>query len=43
DIETFSQKIWKALDKDNRIALHVRYTDLADGTVEQRIFNKHTK
>lgn len=43
DIETFSQKIWKALDKDNRIALHVRYTDLADGTVEQRIFNKHTR
>ncbi len=43
DIEVFSQRIWKALHKDNRIALYVRYTDLADGTIEQRLTNKHTR
>ncbi len=43
DIELFSQKIWKALNKDNRIALYVRYTDLVDGKLEERLYNKHTK
>lgn len=41
DIEVFSQKIWKALNKENRIALYVRYTDLVDGKLEERLFNKH--
>lgn len=43
DIEQFSQKIWKALNKDNRIALYVRYTNLADGKLEERLYNKHIK
>jgi len=43
DIEAFSQKIWKALDKDNRIALYVRYTDLVDRKLEERLYNKHTR
>ncbi|MDY0288538.1 MAG: IMP cyclohydrolase [Sphaerochaeta sp.] len=43
DIEVFSQKVWKALDKDNRIALYVRYTDLVDGKLEERLYNKHSK
>lgn len=43
DIEAFSQKIWSALNKNNRIALHVRYTDLSDGKSEERLFNIHTR
>lgn len=43
DIELFSQKVWKALDKNNRIALYVRYTDLVDGKIEQRLLNKHSR
>ena len=43
DIEVFSQKVWKALDKDNRIALYVRYTDLVDGKLEERLYNKHSR
>ncbi|HKM07594.1 MAG TPA: IMP cyclohydrolase [Sphaerochaeta sp.] len=43
DIEAFSQKIWGALNKDNRIALYVRYTDLSDGKSEERLFNTHTR
>lgn len=43
DIEDFSQKVWKALDKETRIALYVRYTDLVDGKIEQRLYNKHTR
>ncbi len=43
DIELFSQRIWKALDKDKRIALYVRYTDLAGKKIEERLYNKHTR
>lgn len=43
DIEQFSQKIWKALNKDNRVGLYVLYTDLADGKTEERLFNRHMR
>ncbi len=43
DIDTFSLGVWKALDKDNRIALYVRYIDLVDGKLEERLYNKHTR
>lgn len=41
DIDTFTDEIWNALDEDNRISLYVRYTDIADGTAETRMINKH--
>jgi len=28
DIEVFTQELWAALDKENRVALHVRYHDI---------------
>lgn len=43
DVEQFSQTLWDSLDEENRIALYVRYTDLASGTYEDRLINKHTR
>ncbi len=40
-IDTFTEKLWNALDKDNRISLYVRYTDLATGKEENRLLNKN--
>ena len=41
DIDAFAAELWEALDADNRISLYVRYTDLADGQIQERVFNKH--
>ena len=41
DIDDFAAGLWEALDTDNRISLYVRYTDLADGQIQERIYNKH--
>ena len=40
-IDEFAEEIWNALDEDNKISLYVRYTDLASGETETRLFNKH--
>lgn len=41
DIDAFTEELWNHLDKDNKISLFVRYTDLQTGRHEQRILNKH--
>ena len=41
DIDDFTAMLWENLNPDNKISLFVRYTDLAAGTYEQRILNKH--
>ncbi|MBR0510711.1 MAG: IMP cyclohydrolase [Clostridia bacterium] len=41
DIGAFTDALWAALDADNKISLYVRYTDLADGTFEDRLINKN--
>ncbi len=41
DIDEFTEEIWNNLDKDNRISLYVRYTDLATGEAEERLINKN--
>ena len=41
DIDSFTRELWENLDKDNKISLFVRYTDLASGEYSQRIINKH--
>ena len=41
DIDAFAAQLWEALDADNKISLYVRYTDLADGQIQERVFNKH--
>ena len=41
DIDIFTEKLWNALDENNKISLYVRYTDLATGDVENRMINKN--
>ena len=41
DIDTFADKLWSALDENNRISLYVRYTDLATGREDNRLINKN--
>ena len=41
DIDAFTDELWESLDQDNKISLYVRYTDLADGTFEDRLINKN--
>ncbi len=41
DIDEFTEKLWNALDADNKISLYVKYTDLADGSTETRMINKN--
>ena len=41
DIDAFTDKLWNALDQDNKISLYVRYIDLSTGEVENRLINKN--
>lgn len=40
DIDEFTNTLWNSLDADNKISLYVRYTDLATGTINNRLINK---
>jgi len=40
-IDVFTDKLWNALDKDNRVSLFVRSINLRTGEVQTRIVNKH--
>ena len=39
DIDTFTNNIWEALNKDNKVSLFTRVIDLQTGTYESRIVN----
>lgn len=41
DIDLFTNKLWNALDKDNKISLYVRYTNLETNETESRMINKN--
>ena len=41
DIDVFTDKLWNALDTDNKISLYVRYIDLATGEATNRMINKN--
>ena len=41
DIDDFARLLWTSLDKDNKISLYVRYTDLATGKYERVLINKN--
>ncbi len=41
DIDEFASEIWENLDKNNKIALHVRYIDLETKEVESVTYNVH--
>ena len=41
DIDEFANKIWNALDEQNKISMYVRYIDLESGETENRMVNKN--
>lgn len=41
DIDAFTNKLWNALDENNKISLYVRYVDLASGECANRLINKN--
>ena len=41
DIEEFAQMLWSSLNEDNKVSLFVRYIDIASGSYETKILNKH--
>ena len=41
DIDTFTKKVWNALNEDNKVSLFVRYIDIATGKATSRIINKN--
>lgn len=41
DIDEFTNSLWDALNRDNRISLYVRYTDLKTGREENRLINRN--
>ena len=41
DIDEMTERLWAALNEDNRISLYVRYTELATGKTESRLINKY--
>jgi len=40
-IDEFTSSLWNALDCDNKISLYVRYTNLSDGSIEEKLINKN--
>ena len=41
DIDTFADKLWNALDSDNKVSLFVRYINIATNQAISRIINKN--
>ena len=41
DIDSFTDRIWDALNEDNKVSLFTRFINIADGTYESRIVNKN--
>ena len=41
DIDEFTTNIWENLNADNKISIYVRYVNLKDGTVTNRMINKN--
>lgn len=40
-IDELADEIWNNLDENNKISLYVRYTDLTDGSYEEKLINKN--
>lgn len=41
DIDEFTEKLWNNLDNDNKISLYVRYIDINNHSVQNRMINKN--
>ncbi len=43
NISDFTEKLWNALNEDNKVSLFVRYINIETGETETKIVNKYTK
>lgn len=43
NIDEFTEMVWDSLNADNKVSLFVRFIDIATGTYESRIVNKHQR
>lgn len=43
DMDEFADKLWEALNEDNKVSLFVRYIDIATGKYTSKIINKYSK
>ena len=41
DIEEYTKTLWNSLNEENKVSLFVRYIDIATGSYETKIINKH--
>ena len=41
NIDVFTERVWKALNEDNKVSLFVHFIDIASGNYETRIVNKN--
>ena len=41
DIDTFTDRVWTALNEDNKVSLFVRFIDITSGAYQTRIVNKN--
>lgn len=41
NIDVFTDRVWKALNEDNKVSLFVRFIDISTGNYETRIVNKN--
>ena len=42
-IDAFADKLWNALNEDNKVSLFVRYIDIATGKASTKVINKYSK
>ena len=43
NLNDFTEKLWNALNEDNKVSLFVRYINIETGEAETKIINKYTK
>ena len=43
DIDEFNDTIWSNLNENNKISIYVRYINLENGKIENRMINKNRK
>lgn len=43
NLNDFTEKLWNALNEDNKVSLFVRYINIETGEAETKIVNKYTK
>ena len=43
EMETFADALWNALNAENKVSLYVRYTNIASGSYQDKIYNQYAE